>query len=759
MRRTGKQLKGGVVRTGKLVRIVLCWESVYIFLLTCLICSLYVFSIPLFEYVELRCWDLHFIWRGQQEPSGSVAFVAIDEESVNTEGRWPWPRREMGKLLQAVDNAGALVIGLDFGFFEPDINLRQKAILELRERLKKDKNGPGEFLENLGVMAADQDEDRILSETIRGLSAPVVAGQFFYASDSRYVPEPPPPEVINKAVCRVVLSKGETPPGKLLDQIGMESNIPIISDAAPYSGGFNVIPDPDGSVHWMPLIFRYNGAIFPSLALQMLSAALPGTPPIIKLNPAGVENIRLGPVDIPTNSKGEILVNLYGPGYTFPHYSANALMRGQVPAEALKDKLVVIGITSMGLHDLRPTAFDPIFPGVELHCTVMENILQQQFVMRPAGLSMLFDIGAVVGIALIFLIAQFFARGILLAGITAVLGACYIGLTHYVFLYEGLWLTNVYPVMNLVFAYTGTSLHRYLKEEREKRRYRQTFSLYVPPSVVEEMLAHPERLRLGGEKKEVSILFSDIRGFTTLSERHPAEQLVPLLNHYLTQMTEVVFSQKGTLDKYIGDAIMALFGAPLPQEDHACRACATALEMISKLGTLQEEWRSNHMPVLEIGIGIHTGMAIVGNMGSERRFDYTAIGDNVNLASRLEGLTKRYGVSIIISESAWEGAQNGFTARELDIVCVKGRRESVKIYELICPKERESDFCRLLETWSRALALFRGMKWSEALDLFIETERMWPGDRPSLSYQERCREYIKNPPLAGWACVTILDTK
>jgi adenylate cyclase len=389
----------------------------------------------------------------------------------------------------------------------------------------------------------------------------------------------------------------------------------------------------------------------------------------------------------------------------------------------------------------------------------MENIMQGIFVSRPAGLTQLLDIGALAGMALIFLIAQRFARGVVLAAIAAGLLAGYVGLTHYVFLSKGLWLSNIYPCINLVLAYSGTAMRHYVKEEREKRHIRKTFSLYVPHSVVTEMLANPDRLRLGGEKKELSILFSDIRGFTTLSEERPAEELVPELNNYLTHMTEVVFNHKGTLDKYIGDAIMALFGAPLPQDDHAFRACATALDMMNVLAKLQKEWRIRNLPVFEIGIGINTGLAVIGNMGSERRFDYTAIGDNVNLASRLEGLTKQYGVSILVSESTWEAAKDGFAAREIDTVCVKGKTEPVKIYQLLCARDRESDFGQQLNTWSRAMTLFRQREWDEALDLFAEFEQNRPGDPPALLYQRRCAEYIDVPPPEDWVCITTLDTK
>ncbi|MHC1724876.1 MAG: CHASE2 domain-containing protein [Syntrophobacteraceae bacterium] len=739
----------------------LSWESLFIFGLTCLVILFYFLSIPLLEHMELKCWDLHFKWRGPLSPSGPVAFIGIDEQSVNREGRWPWPRRTMAKLLQAADQSGALVIGLDFGFFEPDLKLRQKAILDLRAELQSEGKNPisGDFLNRLDAMASHEDDDQILAEAVKGLAAPLVLGQFFYGMESAFVPSPPPRDILDKAVCRVVLSKRETPKGKLLEQAGLENNIPEVAKAAPYVGSFNVFPDPDGSVRWMPLILRYDGRIYPSLALQMLAAALPDLSPVIKLDENGVEGIKLGPVDIPTSSKGELLVNFYGPGYTFPHFSATALMRGELPPDCLKDKLVVIGITTMGLHDLRPTAFDPIFPGVELHCTVMENILQQQFVKKSDRTSLVYDLGAIAAIALLFLIAQSILRGMLLACVTAALAAGYVATTHYLFLWEGVWLNNIYPSLNLVFAYVGTTMHRYVSEEREKRKVRQTFGLYVPPAVVEEMLANPEKLRLGGERKELSILFSDIRGFTTLSEKIPPEELVPQLNSYLTRMTEVVFNHQGTLDKYIGDAIMAIFGAPLPQDDHPVRACRTALDMKEQLNSLHQEWRSRNMPELQIGIGIHTGVVMVGNMGSERRFDYTVIGDNVNLASRLEGLTKMYGVSIVISGSTWEVAKSEFLARELDIVQVKGKQEPVAVYELLCRRDREAEYSGPVDIYSRALSLFREKRWQEALDLFIQVESLWPEDRPARFYQYRCREFLNDPPAEDWDYVTILDSK
>jgi len=742
------------------IRFLSSWETFFVLSLTCLTAILYFFSVPLFEHIELKCWDLHFKSRGVIKPSAPIAFVTVDEVSVNREGRWPWPRRLMARLLQAIDDSGALVIGQDFGYFEPDLKLRRQAILDLRGRFSAENvSVPAEVLARLDAIAADEDDDTLLSETIRGLNAPLVLGHFFYAEGSDFVPDPPPPGFLDKAAYPAVVSKGRTPHGKLLEQAGIEINIPQITEATRYSGSFNVIPDPDGSVRWMPLAFRFQDRIFPSLALQMLAAAFPDQPLVVKLDQAGVREIRLGPVSIPTNDKGELLANYYGPGYSFPHYSASAVLHGEIPPESLKGKLVVVGITTMGLHDMRPTPFDPIFPGVELHCTVMENILQQQFLRRGEQTAIFHDMAALFGLALLFLITQHFARGVILTCIAAVLLGGYGFLTHYVFLTNGHWLNHVYPSLNLGLAYAGTTMYRYMKEMREKRRYRETFSLYAPPSVVEEMLANPEKLHLGGEKRELSVLFADIRGFTSISEKFPAEDLVPQLNHYLTRMTEVVFQHQGTLDKYIGDAVMAIFGAPLPQEDHPVRACATALNMVKGLRALKEEWRSRKLPVLDVGIGINTGMVMVGNMGSERRFDYTVIGDNVNLASRMEGLTKGYGVRIVISESVWEKAKEFFVARELDVVQVKGRQKPVRIYQLLCARGEEEKYREALEVYEGALARFHGRNWEGALAMFERVESLLPGDRPSHIYQKRCRELLKDPPGQDWVHVTILDRK
>ena len=745
----------------KILQTFLSWEVVFVFCSTLLLTALYFLVVPFLEFVELKAWDLHFRQRGTVEPSGDFAFVAVDEESVNRDGRWPWPRRQMARLIEAVQDHGAKVIGLDMGFFEPDLKLRRNAVLDIRSRIEIGMPpGAGkELVRWLETIAQEEDDDLILSDTLQRLKVPLVLGHFFYFDKDQFVPEPPPTELLEKAQVPIVRTMGSPRVGRLNEAVGLEANIPVIEQSSRYMGSFNVFSDPDGTVRWMPLIFRFQDRIFPSLAMQMLAVAFPNSPLMVTLDTRGVRNIRLGSVSIPTSNKGELLLNYYGPAYTFPHFSATTLMHHESPPDCLKDRIVVIGNTTLGLYDMRPTPFSMTFPGVELHCTVMENIARQHFLQRIERNMPLVDLAAIFGLAGVFLLMQFFIRGLPLAGVVLFLFGGYILLTHWLFLQGGLWLNHVYPTMNLAVAYLGTSVHRYLREEKEKRMIRNTFSLYVHGSVVEEMLANPERLRLGGEKKELTVMFSDIRGFTTLSEQRPAEELVPQLNEYLTRMTQVVFDHHGTLDKYIGDAVMAIFGAPLPQKDHPHRACATALDMIRVLKGLQQGWKERGLPVLEIGVGINTGLMMVGNMGSERRFDYTVLGDNVNLASRLEGLTKMYGVTIVVNESTWEAAQDRFVGRVLDVVRVKGKQKPVTIHQLMDNGENAAAHREPLRLYGDGIRFYQEMRWEEALRRFLEVEKFWPGDPPSRLYQGRCRHLLERKPSEEWSFVTTLDHK
>jgi adenylate cyclase len=733
------------------------WESLFVVISTMVMISLYFLVVPFLEFVELKAWDLHFKQRGAVQPSGKVAFVTIDEESVNQEGRWPWPRRKIAQLLKTVQASGARVIGLDMGFFEEDLKLAQHAIWDIKTKLQSDPSfAAGSIINRLDALAENEDDDVILSTTIKQSSVPIVLGNFFYFDKNAFYPPSPPSEVLDKVKLSAVRIIQNPPAGYLNEAVGMEVNIPVIEQATPYMGNFNMFADPDGTVRWMPLVIRYENRLFPSLALETLKAGFPENPVIVSMDYQGIERINFGAVSVPTNNRGEFLVNHYGSAYLFPHFSAVQIMRREAPADSLKDRIIIIGNTTEGLHDKRPTPFFPAFPGVEIHCAVIENILNQQFLNRSDRIAPILDAVAITTAGIVFLLLSFIWQGILpLTAVMTILMGSFIGITHLAFINYGTWLNHVYPVCNLLLCYSGISASRFLREEREKRRIRKTFKLYVNPSVVEEILEHPERIRLGGEKKELSVLFSDVRGFTSLSEKIPPEELVPQLNEYLTRMTHVVFERNGTLDKYIGDGIMAIFGAPLTQEDHSCRACDTALDMIKSLEALQDSWRKQGKPILHIGIGINTGWMVVGNIGSERRLDYTVLGDNVNLASRLEGLTKRYGVSIIASEATWESVNHHFVGRVLDVVGVKGKERPVSIFQIMGRISELANFAEPLDIYRMGLENYRNRNWSEALTLFEHVEDWWPDDPPSRIYQQRCKDLLANPPGKDWSYVAV----
>jgi adenylate cyclase len=418
-----------------------------------------------------------------------------------------------------------------------------------------------------------------------------------------------------------------------------------------------------------------------------------------------------------------------------------------------------VGATAVGIYDIRVTPLDYVFPGLEVHANVIDSILQRQFLYRPNWVT-LFDILAItiIGVLLGIILPRVKPLWGALSGIFILIA--FTLLFQYLFQAQGYWVNMTYPMLNLGLTYLGITGYRYWTEEREKKKIRGAFQYYLTASVVEQMLKNPEKLRLGGEKKDLTVLFSDIRGFTSISEHMTPEALVKFLNEYLTKMTDIIFKYDGLLDKYMGDAIMAIWGAPLDQPDHAPRACYTALDMVDELRVLQEKWAAEGMPRLKIGIGINAGPMVVGNMGSDRRFDYTVMGDSVNLGSRLEGLNKVYGTNIIVSEMTYERVREEILGRELDSVRVKGKGQPVKIYELIVRRSQASSEQKVrVEEFHAALADYRNRQWPRARQTFQAILEKQPHDGAAKLYMERCQTLEKNPPPEGWDGVYTLTTK
>ncbi|MFA7465258.1 MAG: adenylate/guanylate cyclase domain-containing protein [Syntrophales bacterium] len=722
---------------------------------------LYFLNFSFLQFLELKALDLRMRSRGERPQGEHVVIAAIDEKSLGELGRWPWSRTTVAHLVDALKRANAKAVGFDVVFAEADgSGGREFEEIALQVERIGIRDSRLEGLIRAGKEKAGTDE--ALARSIKD-AANITLGYFFHTmqKDAAHMSA----EAVREAENRISNSKypivqfGTTPDISMLVQaFGVVPNIQALSEAAQNSGYFNAFPDADGVLRWAPLVVRMGEDFYPSLSLSLLLPYLDWPALSLELGQAGVDKVRIGDTEIPTDESGRLLINYRGPAGTFPRYSAADIISGRTDPELLKDRIVLIGATAAGIYDLRVTPYSAVYPGVEVHANVIDNILKQDFIRRPGwtGFLDLLSI-AVFGMAL----------GIWLPRVKAVPGflgsagllLASVGANVFVFSRCNLWLNLVYPSLTMVMVYTGVTVYKYVSEERERKKIRHAFQYYLTSSVINEMLKDPSRLKLGGDKKELTVMFSDIRGFTTISEGLTPEELVELLNEYLTGMTEVVFRYDGLLDKYIGDAIMAVFGAPLSQPDHAVRACKAALGMMERLGEFQRKWKEEGKPALRIGIGINSGEMVVGNMGSEMRFDYTVMGDNVNLASRLEGINKEYGTGIVIGESTHARVADRFICRELDSVRVKGKKLPVRIFELLAEGRMPDERFPFLAAFEEGLSRYKQRNWDEAVSLFEKVLEMKPGDPVSELYIRRCMELRNRPPEGEWDGVYTMTRK
>ncbi|MFH1674891.1 MAG: adenylate/guanylate cyclase domain-containing protein [Pseudomonadota bacterium] len=724
----------------------------------------YLVGIPFIDLMELKTIDLRFISRGPLTPGDEIILAVVDEKSIEKEGKWPWPRTKMADLIDKLSEDGARVIGFDIGFLEPDENNTLMTIRRLQEHIKVLGIYNQELSKHLHEAEATADNDRLLADAIKRSRARVVLGYFFHMSGENL-------EHIDQETIRAELrdiAKAKYHMTRYTSQTARDvpmyqalipqSNIPQVASATPYAGYFNVFPDNDGAIRWIPMVIQCGEKLFGPLSLQIVRAYLGGPPLSVKIARYGIEELKVGTLTIPTTEDGWFIIDYRGGAKTFPHISVSDILKQNVAPGTFQDKIVVVGATATGIYDHRVTPFSNVYSGLEIHANVINNILHQQFLHRPnwAGL---FDMAAIVLLGLFLGLILMILRPVtgVLAAVTLFLA--YLWLCRYLFVYQGALLNVTYPSAVLIVVYVNITMFKYATEERQKRWMRNAFSYYLSSSVVNDIVRQPERLKLGGEKKELSILFSDIRGFTAISEGLTPEALVHFMNKYLTAMTDVVFEYEGLLDKYIGDAIMAVFGAPVPQSNHAERACRTALGMLEALKELRSRWDSQNIPYIDIGIGINTGPMVVGNMGSDRRFDYTVMGDSVNLGSRLEAANKTYGTNIIISEFTYTYVSPLFTCRELDLVRVKGKSEPIRIYELIGVSDVPQNMIDLIGQFTLGLEKYKKQEWNEAIKYFSNALNILPTDAPSQLYSHRCETLKLNPPGDDWDGVFTMTTK
>jgi adenylate cyclase len=715
------------------------------------------------EFIELKLVDLKFLVRGPVPAGQELAIVAIDDDSLKRYGRWPWSREVFSKLIKRLKEAQPKAIGLDIIFAEKSDTAVTASVQRLRQKLSQRGLGSKEVLALLKEEEKAADVDRRLAEEI-SQGSPTILGFYFKKVGAKVLSSEPPrglePTVIQASTFNMVRRLGQK--AKRLPIIGAEGvevNLPVITKAAAGGGYFNMIPDPDGAVRWYPLAVAYGPKyVFAPLSLVTLQHFLDNKPLMITVSHLGVKEVRLGRELIPVDRYGRLLINYLGPPGVFPTYSAKEVMAGKVPAEALKDKIVLVGATAVGVYDMRVTPFSGVFPGVEIQATIIDNVLRRNFLRLPpySPLPELLLI-IVFGLFLGLILPRVSAIWVFLIGLYLLLG--FVALNFAIFRYWGVNLDLFYPVLQIILVTTGINVQSFLAEEKARASLKKAFQSYVAPSVVDEIIKHPERLRLGGERRELTIFFCDIRGFTTLSETLDPEALAAILHDFLNPMSKIVVKHGGTIDKFMGDAIMALFGAPLHYPDHARRACETALEMLETLRSLDEEWRSQGRPSIKIGVGINTGMVAVGNMGSDTLFDYTAIGDNVNLASRLEGLNKYYGSQIIVSTFTAEALDQQFILRELDLVRVKGKKQPVAIYELLGPAPPDPKLAQFLELYQQGLKLFRQREWEESHNAFSSASQLRPHDHHCHRYLSLVEQYQVEPPGPEWQGLSVMRDK
>ncbi|HTY18875.1 MAG TPA: adenylate/guanylate cyclase domain-containing protein [Myxococcota bacterium] len=673
-----------------------------------------------------------------------VRIVDIDDESLARVGQWPWPRSEIAALVGRLFDLGAAVVAFDVVFAEPD------------------RTSPARLLDAVAGVPIDEalrrriaelpDHDALLARAFAG--GAVVTGFAF-----RDGPGGAPPRAA------AGFNYGGDPFAHLSPRAGTVVNLPELEAAAHGNGALTVDPDPDGIHRRVPLLFSYQGALYPAFAAEAIRVATGGRAYSVKAAGAsgewsfgqntGITQLRIGPqVMVPTTARGEIWA-----WYTAPAperiVPAWSVLDGSVDPQRIAGAIALVGASAAGLRDVAATPLDAVAAGTTVHANAVEQILLGRFLERPdwaTGAELVYL--AALGLLMALLIPRLGAIGTAALGLCGVAAA--IALSWHAYRTWHWLLDPTYPCLAALGVYLVGSLQNYLRSEAQRRRVRGAFSRYLAPSLVDELAAHPEKLRLGGEMRDMTILFCDLQGFTSIAERLDAEALTQLVNRFLTPMTDVILSRRGCIDKYMGDCVMAFWNAPLDDAEHARHACEAALAMTGALALLNAEHArdGDAFPPLAMGIGINTGRCCVGNLGSEQRFDYSVIGDGVNLASRLEGVSRHYGVPIVVAEPTREHAQS-LAFLELDSIRVKGKQQPVRVHALVGGEELAASarFRELAREHDAMLAAYRARRWEEAAAGVSECQRR-AGDLPLAALyrlqEARIAGFRAAPPPAEW---------
>ena len=718
-------------------------------------------------------YDARLQWTMPGGIDDRIVIVDVDEKSLATPelGRWPWSRDKMARIMNTLfEHYQIRLLGFDVIWAEPDTS---SGFTVLQKLTKNELKGDTQFATTVNSLAKRLDYDAIFAQSLE--NRPVVLGYYFNSNqDATEIGSLPEPIFMKED-----LAGRQT---QFAQRKGFGANLEKITFAAPLAGHFNPTVDTDGVIRRVPLIAQYQDDYYESLSLAMYRlyraqtkpgqerpGTLPARIPGAQLEPAAdpksgnafpIEGIRIDGLSIPVGLGTNTLVPFRGRQQSFPYISLADVYNKTVPKEKLQGKILLVGTTAPGLADLRATPVSGLFPGVEVHANLLAGMLdlEKGGIKSIPPFTLASELLAIVVLGIVLTVCMALMSAIPSA-IALVLS---LGLVLAVNL--SLWQAGfAMPIASLLFLiagiYIGNIAYGYFVESRHKRQLADLFGTYVPPELVEKMAENPLQYNMVAKKAQLTVLFADIVGFTSISERLSPQELTAFVNEYLTEMSATIRSHGGTLDKYIGDAIMAFWGAPIDDVNHATSGVTAALAMQSKLRELKTEYAKRGWPEIKVGLGLSTGDMTVGDMGSKIRKAYTVMGDSVNLGSRLEGITRTYGVGVLVSE-ATQAASHGIIFREIDIVRVKGKDNPIRIYEpLALENELTSDVRARLEKWQEVLINYRAQAWQAADDMLIQLQGAEPDCKLYALYRERIAQWRESPPALDWDGVTKFDTK
>jgi adenylate cyclase len=706
---------------------------------------------PPIEELRVRIFDTFQLIEPRKKTARPVRIVDIDEKSLAKYGQWPWPRTLMADLVTNLTRLGPAAIGFDVMLAEPD-RLNPAIAADTLRNLDE---------ETRAKLRALPSNDEILAEAMR--QSRVVLGETGLPRVAA--------ELDNKLPVTGLVMIGEEDPQRFMLQFpGLLRSTPVLEAAASGRGLLTIKTERDGIVRRVPVIMQAQGLTMPSLSFEMLRVASGSDTIIIKATDAGVTSLGVKGFTLPTDLNGQIWVH-FAPNDPSIYVSAADVLDGEVDADTIGGRLVLIGTAAVGLQDVKTTPVSPVMPGVEIHAQVLESALTGQMLLQPLWAPLAEFLAAfILGIAVISFAPMF--GPISLVAVGGFFATLLVGTSWYYYSQQRLLIDFTYPLLSTTAIYLTLIFFSFAREQTQRRQIRSAFSQYLSPALVEQLAQAPEKLVLGGEEREMTIMFSDMRGFTSISETYKQDPqgLTALMNRFLTPLTNAILNRRGTIDKYMGDAIMAFWNAPLDDKDHQVNACEAALDMLERVDALnkereQEAQDGGHAYIpLNIGVGLNTGTCVVGNMGSNLRFDYSVFGDSVNLASRLEGQSKEYGFPIIVGSKTALAARDRFAILELDFIMVKGKTEPEVIYAIAGREDtaQSGRFQRLRNLTIEMLACYRSRDWEGALAA-IERGRRTDDARTLQQlydlYETRIRDFQENPPPDDWNGAYALLTK